>query len=208
MARYPVAGRTKTRLVPALGAQGAAALYAAFLADLGRRLSRLRTGLYWAYTPAAAPFARLGLPGEAFPQASGDLGRRLYCVFQRLFAAGHSLVVVIGSDSPHLPVAYLVRAVERLGKADVVLGPADDGGYYLVGMRALNDLFHGIPWSTGTVLAETLRRAEATGLRVELLPRTFDVDEPADLPRLERAVRRRREDLRATREVLARMWRR
>jgi glycosyltransferase A (GT-A) superfamily protein (DUF2064 family) len=98
-------------------------------------------------------------------------------------------VVVISSDSPHLSTAWVAQAFAALASHEVVVGPAHDGGYYLLGQRGLPvDLFTGITMSTPTVCAETLARAEAAGLRLALLPPTFDIDEPADLERLREAL--------------------
>ncbi len=104
-----------------------------------------------------------------------------------LLAGGCPGVLLIGSDTPTLPAAVLHEAVDLVasGGPDVVLGPSEDGGYYLIGLRARRpELFVEMPWSTGTVLAETVRRAEALGLTVALLPTWFDVDTPPDLARL------------------------
>ena len=126
--------------------------------------------------PARIPRTRYGLTNQ-----------RLTGVFDDLFEDGHIAVVAIDSDSPTLPMAYVAQAAAVLahGSADVVIGPSDDGGYYLVGLdRRQPKLFDGIPWSTSETRAATLARARDLGLSALLLPRWFDVDTPEDLRRL------------------------
>jgi rSAM/selenodomain-associated transferase 1 len=180
MARHPAPGRVKTRLAATLGAERTCALYRAFVLDLAGRLDALPYDVTWAYWPSTAPFATL-LPGaHCRPQRGGDLGERM----ANAVAECGGPAVVIGADAPHVPAARLEEAVEALaGAADLVLGPADDGGYYLIGLRAPTPaLFAGVAWGTPRVLAETLARAG--GLRTRLLEPCFDVDTPADLARL------------------------
>ncbi len=192
-------GRVKTRLIgePPLGlsASQAAEIHAAFVEDL---LARLREGEFsttiaWALDdwregePIPNPY---GIPGVR--QAGADLGTRL---FGSLAAAGgpDSVVAALGSDHPTLPVARVEEAFARVeAGADVVLGPADDGGYYLIAIsrRTLDPrLFDDIEWSTERVLSATLERAAESGLRVELLETGSDVDTPADLFRLAQNLR-------------------
>jgi rSAM/selenodomain-associated transferase 1 len=123
------------------------------------------------------------------PQSGSDLGDRLHRLSAILLERGHPAAILIDSDTPTLPTAYLVDAVTRLTDeaTELVLGPAEDGGYYLIGLRRpCRALFDGIPWSGPAVLNETLRRASAKGLRVSMLPSWFDVDMPDDLIRLRR----------------------
>ncbi len=195
-------GRVKTRLIgePPAGLSGcqAAEIHAAFVEDL---LDRLRGGAFsttiaWALDdwPAGEPIPDpFGLPGVR--QEGADLGTRL---FTALSAAGgpdapEGIVAALGSDHPTLPVARIEEAFERIeAGADLVIGPADDGGYYLIAMkrRALDPrLFAEIEWSTERVLAATLDRAAELGLRVERLAQGSDVDTPADLARLAECLR-------------------
>lgn len=188
-------GRVKTRLIGELTPAEAAALHFAFLEDL---LDRLRPGSFdlriaWALDPGEP------VPGETFPGIPGvrqegeGLGERLFRTLSAAAAEAPS-VAALGSDHPTLPLAIVHEAFERLEHperaekaADVVLGPAEDGGYYLIGLRAaavVPRLFDGIAWSTDRVLPETLARCEELGLRVELLPQAADVDTPDDLRRL------------------------
>lgn len=196
MAKYPVPGTVKTRLAATIGAAQAADLYRAFLRDLAVRFTRAaqRDGyrLVWAQAPGPGDLREVvGGSARLLPQRGDDFAERLYHVAADLGAAGFQRVVVISSDSPHLPGAWVRAAFSALDRSPAVLGPADDGGYYLVGVRPAPtppDLFRGIRMSTAQVFAETLARAAALAIRVELLPATFDVDEAADLQRLARAL--------------------
>ena len=186
MARHPIPGRVKTRLARALGAETACALYRAFVLDLADRMLALPWRVTWAYEPASAPFPAL-LPGARCRAQEGeDLGARMAAAIAAEFADGAASVVVLGADVPHIPRVRIEGAVRALAAdVDVVLGPAEDGGYYLIGVRRPQpELFRGIAWGTAEVLATTRARAAAAGLRVRLLPVTFDVDEPVDLSRL------------------------
>lgn len=120
------------------------------------------------------------------PQADGDLGARMSAVFRELFTAGYVRVILIGSDLPTLPADRLHDAARALGRgADVVLGPSEDGGYYLVGLtRSADAIFSGITWGASEVFDQTIARAEAAGLRVRSLAPWYDVDGPGDLQRI------------------------
>jgi rSAM/selenodomain-associated transferase 1 len=191
MAKAPEAGHVKTRLVPPLSQEAAAELYRCLLLDKLLQVGQLsEVDPYLAYTPAESRPLMLSLVPEPFtliPQAGSDLGERLHRLSAILLERGHPAVLLIDSDTPTLPTAYLVDAITRLTDetAELVLGPAEDGGYYLIGLRRpCRALFDGIPWSGPAVLTETLRRASAKGLRVSMLPSWFDVDTPDDLARL------------------------
>ncbi len=189
MARRPVAGRVKTRLCPPLTPEQAATLYTAFLRDL---IEMIRTvpGVrpLIAYAPADAEdyFANLAPDLDRRPQIGADLGERLAAVTSALLQEGVPAVVVIGSDSPSLPAGYIAQALAELERgADLVLGPADDGGYYLVGLRRpAPELFTQVPMSTPTVLHDTLTVARRIGLHPHLIAPWYDVDTVADVIRL------------------------
>ena len=200
MARSPAAGpaRIKTRLASSVRTESdRLALYTAFLADTiraGRTVAGVT--LRVAYTPEGGRdgFAALGVSDEELtPQRGADLGERERYLFEDLFAAGFSKVVVLGSDMPTLPVSHLSDAVARLGASlpsVVVLGPSDDGGYYLIALsaaapgRPLPDLFTNVRWGTASALDDTVRAAHTAGLRVELLPGWYDVDDEQGMARL------------------------
>lgn len=189
--REPIAGLVKTRLAPALGARGAAALYRAFVEDACARFAP-RVTLALAPTPdaprgfAGALARRYGL--RIFAQGEGDLGARMRRVAQAALAVAPR-VVLIGSDLPTLPTSHVIAAIGALARARVVLGPSLDGGYYLLGMRApLPDVFRRMPWSTDRVLARTRARLARAGITPTLLPCWYDVDTAADLALLRRHV--------------------
>lgn len=190
MAKAPVAGAVKTRLTPPLTAADAAGLYRCFLLDKVEQVRALQDahGVV-AYTPpeARGTFEDLAPGFELLPQRGAELGARLANGLAELLAHGHAGAVAIDSDTPTLPAAFLQQGVDvlRCGEADVVIGPSDDGGYYLIGVRKERpELFDDMPWSTPAVLPETLRRARAAGLTTVRLPEWFDVDTAADLERL------------------------
>lgn len=179
-AKYPVPGYAKTRLVPALGAAGAA--------DLHRRLAERTVDiLLQAGAPVEVRFA--GAAEPAFRQWLGD-GVRLIAqveggLTERLIdAARDHPHIFFGADTPDLDVGVVASAMAALQNHDIVIGPAEDGGYYLIGMRqARPELLTDMPWSTDAVLRETLRRCDALGLGVALLPTLADCDRPEDLAR-------------------------
>ncbi len=190
MARHPTPGRVKTRLARGIGADAACSLHRAFLADIGARFgSHSELELVWAYEPAGADFATVvGARSPCFAQEGGELGERMHNAFRHLLAHRYSRVVMIGADVPHLADDVVDEALRRLDDVDVVLGPSDDGGYYLVAMRAAHDIFQTVPMGTDQVLAATLARIEALNLAVHLLPPTFDIDDIDDLRRLRRLL--------------------
>lgn len=196
MAKEPSAGRTKTRLSPALSEQEAAELYRCFLLDtleLMRQIPDVQPIIAYSPPEAAPFFRRIASPDfDVFPQVGADLAERLNNVITYHIQRGYSPVVVIGSDSPSLPIVYVTQAFQALDDqaVDVVLGPSDDGGYYLIGLRSPSPhLFQGIVMSTPTVAEETLQRAREHGLRVSCLPSWYDVDRTEDLERLVEELR-------------------
>ncbi len=193
--RVPEPGRVKTRLSPPLSPDDACRLYEAFLDDLFRRLQGLRgteTTVWYAggdpsrLEPLVPERARLR------PQAEGDLGARLAAAFDAMLA-DDAPAVILGSDSPDVPVRQVRRAVQQLPRHDAARGPACDGGYWLVGLRArAPQLFEGIDWGSDRVLAQTLERIESAGLRLATLPPWYDVDSAEGLRMLRDQVRARR----------------
>lgn len=187
LARFPEPGRAKTRLIPALGPEGAAALHDQLvrctLAVVGELLEH-RAVCAGVWTTGAAPAefaAHFDTRLPCIAQCDGDLGARMRCAFEEMLRAS-SAGVLIGTDCPDLSAIGIMLAFEALRRCDLVLGPAQDGGYYLIGMRRpAPELFEGVAWSSSSVLATTLERAASLGLSVELLPTLSDVDEPQDL---------------------------
>jgi uncharacterized protein len=207
MAKSPNSGAVKTRLVPPLTPPAAAALSACFLRDTTENIASAARNSdlggggmqgYVAYAPAGteAEFHGMLARGTRLVLADGSavpeprvrgIGRPLLQAARTLFASGHAAVCLVNADSPNLPTRLLVRAAAALAEAGdrVVLGPAEDGGYYLLGIKAAHPhLFEAIAWSTSTVADETRRRAAALALPVIELDPWYDVDDAASLARL------------------------
>jgi rSAM/selenodomain-associated transferase 1 len=192
VAKAPVPGRTKTRLVPPLSADEAAALYRGFLLDtlqLAHSLGWERISLV--HPRGDAPLLRgLAAGVELLEQPREGLQQALSFAFEHHFAAGFDSVTLIGSDNPTLPVELIQDAQRALAhEQDLAIGPSLDGGYYLIGMRQPHlGVFDHIDWSTSSVYAQTLERAAGLNLQVHAVPEWYDVDEPADLERLVREL--------------------
>jgi rSAM/selenodomain-associated transferase 1 len=192
--KAPIAGGTKTRLVPPLAPQDAADLYAGFLLDT----LELAASVGWERTSLIHPRGdgpRLetlvgSARSELLEQPAEGLGNALAYAFEHHLAAGYDAAVLIGSDNPTLSREPIIEALAALWHgADLTLGGTVDGGYYLIGMRQPHlGVFTGIEWSTSHVYAQTLSRARDLGLRVEPVTSWYDVDEPPDLERLAREV--------------------
>jgi len=194
MAKASAPGRAKTRLVPPLTFEEAAALNTAFLQDVADNV------LAAAKHAGIAGYAAFGPPGSenffqrTLPPAIGlidawlpNFGDCLYRTIEQILAHGHDSAVVLNSDSPTLPTAFLVETAEVLAQPGdrAVLGPSSDGGYYLLGLKtAHRHMFHDIAWSTERVAAQTFERAREIGLDVHRLPVWYDVDDVDDLTRL------------------------
>ena len=196
MAKRPAAGVTKTRLCPPLTTERAAALYACFLADVvdmvraaARDVPHLTPHIAYTPTGAADYFRDLAPDFVLLPQTGSTLGERLEAVMEKALASGHAQVAAVNSDSPSLPAIYFAQAFSALDDpaVDVVLGPCDDGGYYLIGWKRPHPfLVRDVQMSTPNTLADTLALAGRAGLSVALLPPWYDVDSPKDLERLAR----------------------
>ena len=196
MAKLPTTGQAKSRLSPPLTLAQAAMLYEAMLLDTIKLTARLEgVRLAIAITPPEAVeyFREISPPETALlPVTGGDIGDCLDQTLERLLAAGHARALALNSDGPTLPITYLRQALTELRdrEIDVVLGPSEDGGYYLIGLKQPEPgLFEGIAWSTAQVAAQTVTKAEAMGLRVAQLPPWYDVDTVADLARLQVELR-------------------
>jgi uncharacterized protein len=189
VAKAPVLGLAKTRLAQGIGAEQALALYRCFLADAVATVEQVPdcTVAFSFWPPqAATTFQHLCPHALLFPQHGDDFGTRLLSGFQQACAAGFNRVVLVGSDNPGLPASYIARALDALDAHDAVIGPSEDGGYYLLGMRASQPaLFHpNIAWSTEVVAAQTRAAARAAGLTLAEVPIWYDIDTASDLSRL------------------------
>lgn len=195
MAKPPVPGSVKTRLVPPLTNEQAAGLYGALLLDQLEHLTSLEIAdLYVALQPGEGDrLVESLVPARytCFPQRGGDLGERMSEIFAELWRRGHRNVILIGSDLPPVPVDTLHEGFAALLESQrrVILGPSLDGGYYLIGMnQPVPELFSGMTWSHEGVAAETLRRLAGFPIDCHLVRESFDVDRVEDLERLRRVM--------------------
>ena len=186
--RAPEAGRVKTRLAAEIGAEAALRIYRRLAEHAVAEARALGpdVALRIHYTPAtggAALRGWLGADAAYLPQADGDLGARMRTAFEAAFGEGHRRVLIIGSDLPGLSAEVLRRALRLLDSHPAVIGPAADGGYYLLGLRGMVDgVFDGIAWSTERVLEATVARLRAAGCAPAMLEPLRDVDVADDLP--------------------------
>ena len=194
-AKAPIPGQVKTRLCPPLTSDEAATVHGSFVLDTLERTKaavskfRLPVDRYLACAPSSAlAFFKVMEERQAvrlLDQEGEELGARMNRVFETLFARGYGRVVIVGTDVPSLPLESYQQAVQQLDRYDVVLGPALDGGYYVVGLKkAAPALFQDIPWSTDRVLTLTKEKAAGLGLDVGLLREWRDVDTIDDLKAL------------------------
>jgi uncharacterized protein len=188
MAKKPQIGRTKTRLYTALSPRQAVEFSEAMLLDS----IDLVKGLSWsdlalAITPLESVlyFQSITPVGTYLTPVVGEnIGQCLAQAIKALLSTGYRKAIALNSDSPSLPLEYLLQAADGLERSDLVFGPAYDGGYYLVGMsRPIPQIFEGIAWSTERVLAQTQERAEELGLSIRLISPWYDIDTPKDLVR-------------------------
>lgn len=188
VAKRPAAGGTKTRLCPPLSPEQAAELYECFLRDalqLVRSIPQVQPAIAYLPVDAQAYFSALAPDFETLYQQGANLGERLdYCLSSYL-QRGYRRAVIMSSDVPNLPGSFLSQAFQGLEQADVVLGPCDDGGYYLIGLkRPAPRLLREVRMSTDHVTSDTLALAQEEGLQVHLLPTWYDVDDAETLARL------------------------
>lgn len=190
-ARTPIPGRVKSRLWTHLTPEQACALHCAAASDTAARLAEtLPNASRWVFfseDPSRAEAYRVVLPPRfrCAVQEGSSLGDRMGAAFARAFASGARRVVIFGSDSPTLPPAIPDRAVSALADCDLVVGPAKDGGYYLIGCRRFDPrLFQGVEWSTARTCEQTLANAARINYTTALLEPWFDLDEWSDVERL------------------------
>ncbi len=189
--KNPIPNQVKTRLLPILSAEQAASLYSAFLKDWCGALSTLSDiDLIIAYTPPESQSALEELIGKHktyIPQIGTDLGERLTNATKWCAEIGYEKIIIVGSDSPTLPISFISDAIAGLDSQDLVIGPSVDGGYYLIGFstntlsKTVPSIFEGIAWSTTQVLQQTIARIQANKVTLKLLQPWYDVDTPEDL---------------------------
>jgi len=191
MAKAPIAGTVKTRLLPYLSAEDAAELARSLLLDQLSHLRAIETAdLYVAFTPLQEEALMKQLvpaPFQLFSQSEGDLGVRMQNVFTHLFSKGHQAIVLIGADLMPVPLEYFAQAYDYLDAPEprVVLGPSRDGGYYLVGLnRPMPAMFENMAWSHDQVFIQTVTKLADLGIETRQLPVWFDIDTPDDLQAL------------------------
>jgi rSAM/selenodomain-associated transferase 1 len=189
MAKEPLVGLTKTRLCPPLTLDEAARLYEALLRDsisLAYGLEGIDLAIAVTPPESIAYFKRISPPDTLLiPVECIDIGDCLTQVLGNLLKMGYPSALAFNADGPSVPKGYIQAAVGLLDECDVVLGPSEDGGYYLVGMKQLHpEIFVGATWSTSKVLNQTLTKIQELGLEAELLPPWYDVDTAADLERM------------------------
>lgn len=189
IAKEPKPGNVKTRLTPPLDPQTASKIYHGLLLDRIEQVESLRGADHiLAYFPKSSQhfFENIILSSFTLLSQKGkDLGERLANIFSDLFKDGYERIVIMDSDSPNLPSRHISEGLEILDKADLVLGPCEDGGYYLVGLSSnMPQIFQGIPWSTSRVTELTIKKAKELNKRISLLKEWYDVDTIEDLERL------------------------
>lgn len=176
LARYPTYGRVKTRLAAEIGKAAALRVYRHLLEHHQREFRQCSYDVEWHYTPARSPFRRL--ENNCRPQSDGDLGERMCASFSGAFERGYRRVVMIGTDAPEMSARTVRHAFRLLRRERAVFQPTTDGGYALIGLAEMVDVFSGMPWSTHRLMAATRRRVKCAEL-----PVTFDIDTAADLER-------------------------
>lgn len=185
--RYPEAGKTKTRLIPLLGAKGAADLHRTLTeqtvstAKQQQQAVQMRITIYFSGGNHTLMQAWLGTELEYCPQSHGDLGQKMQQAVLTSFSQGASRVILIGTDCPELTGAILATAFQSLENVDIAIGPAQDGGYYLLGLRyPIPEIFDHIDWGTERVLAQTQANITQKHYKTYYLPILRDIDHPED----------------------------
>jgi len=188
--KYPEPGKVKTRLAASIGPDKAAELYGNFVLDLLGKLESTRLRFKICFYPEQKRELLMGWLGDGhdyMAQKGGDLGERMVTAFLEAFAGGHRRVILVGSDFPDLPQSFLEESLGALNTHDAVIGPAMDGGYYLIGFMKeafCHQAFEGMPWGTEGVFRQTLSILKAHRKRVYILPVWNDIDTLEDLRQL------------------------
>jgi rSAM/selenodomain-associated transferase 1 len=184
--KLPEAGKVKTRLIPAVGADGALKVYRKLLEHTAKVTVESKLPIALAYSPALPATDNWPAETTRFLQKGKNLGERLADATEAAFAQGVQKVLLIGADCYQLQPLHLLQAVEELKTHNAVIGPATDGGYYLLGLRKYSPaVFSNIRWSSEHVFAETKQRLEEQDMSYSLLPELADVDRPEDLGQLD-----------------------
>lgn len=192
-AKEPQKGKVKTRLLGHLSEVGCLKLYKELLVNTLGRVRKVKCSrkvlAYDSGNKKPVYLKKVASGFEFYKQEGADLGERMFDVFKTYTAAPSAGVVIIGSDSPCLPLAYINKAFAELSKKDLVLGPAYDGGYYLIGLKEpCRNLFKGVKWSRGSVFTQTLQRARRLSKSTAILRPWYDIDTPQDLKYLKNAL--------------------
>jgi rSAM/selenodomain-associated transferase 1 len=188
--KYPEPGEVKTRLAASIGADKAAELYGNFVLDILAKLESTQLPIAICFYPAQKKELFMGWLGEGYkyiPQKGVELGERMGAAFLHAFAGGHRRVILMGSDFPDLPESFLEEALGALNNHGAVIGPAMDGGYYVIGFRKetfCHQVFEAMQWGTEGVFRQTLSILKAHRRRVYVLPVWNDIDTIEDLKRL------------------------
>jgi rSAM/selenodomain-associated transferase 1 len=188
--KYPLQGQVKTRLAAELGEEVIVALYKYFVLDVLSTIRRLNVPFRICFHPESAKDKMKGWLGEQYAyiaQEGSNLGQRMKNALAHTFEENYSRAILVGSDSPDLPIDFLIQAMQSLESHHAVIGPSSDGGYYLIGFSKahfLPDAFDGISWSTENVFQQTIDVLEGHSSNVHILPQWFDVDTPVDLREL------------------------
>ena len=191
--RVPIPGQTKTRMMPALSPKGCARLHQCFLKDIYRECTKVGADLFVCFTPEGQEkglFPIFGQQATYFPQCGENLGERMYHAIERVLENGYEACALIGTDIPELRRQHLERAFAILEKKDVVFGPTEDGGYYLVGMKTpVKEVFEKQTYGHASVLENVAERLKASGISYGYGDMLADMDVPADLYRYRRKMR-------------------
>jgi rSAM/selenodomain-associated transferase 1 len=183
LAKVPDSGTVKTRLKGQMTDRERVGLYTSLLEGTVLKLGRIPgVDSYISYSPAGSReyFSSFGLP--MFPQLEGDLGERMYRALKTVLANGHERAALVGVDIPDITADTVLEALGLLAESDMVFGPAEDGGYYLVALKTpIEEIFRGIRWSTPETLRQSLQRAEEHGYRVALADTLHDIDTIEDV---------------------------
>ena len=190
MAKVPRAGNVKTRLQPFLSPEQSVALSEAFLEDAINKAENQTEELIIAFSPPDERDYFIKFKNDNFllvEQAGKNLGEKMFNAFEFAFSRNSDAVVMIGTDSPTFPAAFIEQAFEKLRISDAVLGETADGGFYLIGLRTSNKkIFADVEWSSAATFEQTAANIKNTGLKLSLIPDWFDVDLPADLVELQK----------------------